>query len=157
MSDSKVKVAVRVRPMNRRGKWNNDGFFWANSCLCRFWLHATFTVMKVCISTPLLLPSLNSEPEFTLKNGPTRFESPPPNTISVLFPQQTCFCRNWTEYKMCRGYGGQPDSSTPTTLQCKGREQVNKFKTLSTVSVCTYICDYRHYITLYHNSIPSRV
>lgn len=55
MSDTKVKVAVRVRPMNRRGKCYNHDF----SLQTRISVSSGFTLRyhKVLISSPLLLPA----------------------------------------------------------------------------------------------------
>lgn len=36
---------------------------------------------------------------------------------------------------MCGGYGGQPNSSTPTSVECKRRQQVNKTVHILQISI----------------------
>lgn len=113
--------------MNRRGKCYNERFCSQTPfCLLGFVPH----YHKLWVSSPLLLSvwvvRLKADLSIVLKMAkvaPIWFFTPP---HSASLSKQTSLCRNWTEYKMCRGHGGQPDGSAPTTLQCKGREQVNK-------------------------------
>lgn len=130
MSDTKVKVAVRVRPMNRRGKCSIS----AEPALLMSRIYSNALAKLGC------LRHCCSQPDFTsLSQTYLEFKE----SISVGFffnvnfahsaslPRPNfCLRRNRAEHEMCGGHGGQPDGAAPSAFQCKRREQVNRTETL---------------------------
>lgn len=131
MSDTKVKVAVRVRPMNRRGKCSDPGRARTFNVA-----HLFQRARKVGMSSPLLLSARFYEPKVRLnwslkKVSQWVFLKNVNFEHSASLPQPNfCLRRNRAEHEMCGGHGGQPDGAAPSAFQCKRREQVNRTETL---------------------------
>lgn len=129
MSDTKVKVAVRVRPMNRRGKC----FMSAVPAVLMSRIYsdalAKFGCLRHCCSARLYEPKVGLNRSLKKVSQWGFFYVNFALSASLSQPN-FCLRRNRAEHEMCGGHGGQPDGAAPSAFQCKRREQVNRTETL---------------------------